>query len=347
MSDKQHGSVSIAMQELLVKKNNIPKEKDEDNEIIDGDRSKMEIPENNRATEIIDYIKIPKFMKPIIKYTINNTDYYGNKGDEGYVRNIPKIIIFFLIFPIRYIINSIVFYMLFLCFHWRRVISHSFISTILAIFTFFITISFNESFDKFKVASYLLYLSAVVQYLISKELMYLLFSFLGSYCLLVYGIMYLNIDDLESLRNQHPLYLSLLFIFIFLSQLLNIIFVTTPTFLYADFFDTIYGSNIIFVEMLHYHDMFKPFITIFLSRGLSASEKNMLDNFDFDHQHKKLYFWVSKDMKLSRYDHVSFDKKSFDFLKELDDIKTKGQFKLHYLEDNYYIFILMLFVDFY
>ncbi|CAG8528074.1 3543_t:CDS:2 [Gigaspora margarita] len=86
---------------------------------------------------------------------------------------------------------------------------------------------------------------------------------------------------------------------------------------------------------------------VFLSRGLSVSEKEMVNSFDFGHQHKRLYLWVSKDIKLSRYNHVSFDKSSFDFLRELDEIKTGGQFKLHHLKDNYYIFILMLFVDFY
>lgn len=118
--------------------------------------------------------------------------------------------------------------------------------------------------------------------------------------------MNLEIVDLKSLGNQHPIYLLLLLIFIFLSQFLNIIFVTAPIFLYADFYDTLYNANVVFAKMSNYPDIFKPFIVMFLSRELSVSENEMIDNFDFNHQSEKLYFWVDKtDTNLSRYNHIS------------------------------------------
>ncbi|CAG8667230.1 21073_t:CDS:2 [Gigaspora margarita] len=113
------------------------------------------------------------------------------------------------------------------------------------------------------------------------------------------------------------------------------------------FYDTLYNANIVFAKMSNYPDIFKPFIVMFLSRELSVSENEMIDNFDFDHQSEKLYFWVDKtDTNLSRYNHISFDKKTFDFLKQIS-LKSDDQFKVLFFKDNYYIFILMLFVDFY
>ncbi|RIB22240.1 hypothetical protein C2G38_2076069 [Gigaspora rosea] len=167
----------------------------------------------------------------------------------------------FIVYSITAIVAAILLFISLIYFRFRRIIGQSVISATIAIFTFYITISFNETFDKFKLASYLLYMSAATQFLISSDLTYLLLSFLSSYCLFIYGIMNFNIVDFKTLFEQHSSYLSFLFITIFFSQLFNIIFFAAPICVFI-FFNTIHKIDII-EELSNFPSVFKHVIIIF------------------------------------------------------------------------------------
>ncbi|CAG8767615.1 11905_t:CDS:1, partial [Dentiscutata erythropus] len=126
-----------------------------------------------------------------------------------------------------------------------------------------------------------------------------------------------------------------------------------------------YDVNIF--EQISYYSpkIFKNFIIIFLSRGLSVSEANMIEKYDFDNRYEPIYFWFDKERShLSRNNHVSFDKLSFNYLKRLekeelekkndsksddvDDIELgRRTYYVKYFKDNHMTFSIMLFLDFY
>src|SRR5260363_216871 len=103
--------------------------------ILNINPSTEEIPEKE-TTRIRDCINIPECMLPMLMIAISITKYIFNERDKYFIK-VLKIIIFLLALPFLFIIQSIVFYMLFLYFHWKRVIFQSFISAVIAIFTFF------------------------------------------------------------------------------------------------------------------------------------------------------------------------------------------------------------------
>ncbi|CAG8515288.1 12515_t:CDS:2 [Cetraspora pellucida] len=131
-------------------------------------------------------------------------------------------------------------------------------------------------------------IGAVVQFLISKKLAYLLISFLSSYCLLVYGIMNLNIVDLK-----------------------------IPVKSLIDTFVELWNIDI-FEKISQYPNAFNHFFTIFLSRGLSTSETKLIESLDFDHQDNEIYFWIDEDGgRLTKYNRVSLDLECFSYLEKL------------------------------
>ncbi|KAF0437536.1 hypothetical protein F8M41_004366 [Gigaspora margarita] len=317
---------------------------------------------NIKQVETVKF-KFPKIFKTILdKFPIFN-EINVNRGEgldhewtlfddhwqeHDLVLKCLVLIMFSFFFFIIILIAAIIVYTFFIYFRFRRIIGQSIISATIAIFTFYLTISFNETFDKFKLASYLLYMGAAAQFLISNNLTYLLLSFLSSYCLFIYGIMNFNVVDFRSLVEQHNSYLSFLFITIFFSQLLNIIFFTAPICLFVGV-NSIHQIDII-EELSKFPSVFKHVIIIFLSRGLSSSEGEMIANYNFANRFKKLYFWLDEDLgKFSNANHVSFDLNSFYFFENLKNERKYGNDEklcANYFKYNYHIFNLMLFIDF-
>ncbi|CAG8514753.1 16313_t:CDS:1 [Cetraspora pellucida] len=165
--------------------------------------------------------------------------------------------------------------------------------------------------------------------------------------------MNLNIVDFNSLLEQHPIYLSLLFISIFFSQILNIIFVTVPVKSLIDTFIELWDIDI-FDKISQYPNAFNHFFTIFLSRGLSTSETKLIESLDFDHQDNEIYFWIDEDgSRLTKYNRVSLDLKCFSYLEKLkrkyggNEEGLEDKFRVKYFKYKYNIFFTMLIIDFY
>ncbi|CAG8764940.1 787_t:CDS:1, partial [Dentiscutata heterogama] len=97
--------------------------------------------------------------------------------------------------------------------------------------------------------------------------------------------------------------------------------------------------------------IFKYFIIIFLSRGLSVCESKMVEMYvDFHHNDGKIYFWFDDERKRnSKYNHVSFKLDSFKYLekvmKEEEKHIEEGEidredFKIKCLKENWHIFLV-------
>ncbi|GES73571.1 kinase-like domain-containing protein [Rhizophagus clarus] len=261
---------------------------------------------------------------------------------------------------------------------WKKIFIQSVISISLSFLTYIVTIH-NSSFDTLRLVSYLLYLSVIIQFIVSKELSYLLLPFLFSYGLLSYGRHSLGVTDLKILLNQHHIYLALLCITIFFSQLINFICCTLPVTIII-ILKPIFSFDI-FKELANYPGIFKHFIMIFLSRGLSIGELKMIEKYLNIYSSDKLYFWFdqNREKRTKEYSHVSFEKDSFEYLEKLrkDEIKEykikqkikdnekkieqkeeweneinweneiRKKYKLKYFKEKWHIFIIMLIVDFY
>ncbi|GBB85805.1 hypothetical protein RclHR1_12250001 [Rhizophagus clarus] len=162
-----------------------------------------------------------------------------------------------------------------------------------------------------------------IKFIVSKELSYLLLPFLFSYGLLSYGRHSLGVTDLKILLNQHHIYLALLCITIFFSQLINFICCTLPVTIII-ILKPIFSFDI-FKELANYPGIFKHFIMIFLSRGLSIGELKMIEKYLNIYSSDKLYFWFdqNREKRTKEYSHVSFEKDSFEYLEKLrkDEIK--------------------------
>ncbi|CAG8537152.1 10277_t:CDS:2 [Racocetra persica] len=105
------------------------------------------------------------------------------------------------------------------------------------------------------------------------------------------------------------------------------------------------------MDLINIPEFLKPIIEFPMNNIRYFVTKNdrakLVTDFDFKHQDQRLYFWFDKTgTKLSKYNHVSFDKESFNFLRTIP-LKSEDHFKVYYFDDNYSIFVLMLFMDFY
>ncbi|CAG8774280.1 9902_t:CDS:2, partial [Dentiscutata erythropus] len=256
----------------------------------------------------------------------NDNHLFVNLRNDPIAKIINSIIpyTFLLILIILSPLAALVFYFYFIAFKLKQILFQSLTSTAIATLTFFITTSINTnnaSFEKFKFASYLLYLGIVAQFLISKELTYLLLSFLSSYSLLVYGTVFLGVTNVKSLYEQHHIYLSLL-----------------------------HRIEIFNKIAINFSGIFKHFIIIFISRGLSVCESKMVEKYiDFHHNDDKIYFWFDEERIIdSNYNHVSFDKNSFNYLEkvkkecsmaEVEEGEIDKKFKIICFKENWCIFI--------
>ncbi|CAG8729567.1 12818_t:CDS:2, partial [Cetraspora pellucida] len=143
----------------------------------------------------------------------------------------------------------------------------------------------------------------------------------------------LQVKVFHDLIEQHQIYLILLFISIAFSQFVNIVLCTTPIIILIGLEVDIFESMAV-----NFPGVFKYFVIIFLSRGLSICESKMIEKYvDFHHNNGRLYFWFDDERMMDfKSNHVSFDLSSFKYLEKVMNDEYVKEGEEGKIEENYF-----------